>query len=54
VEWLTEVEPSILHGPDQNYHWERTEKPTNVHVVRDIDEEAMKRNFFDTLNRSSN
>jgi hypothetical protein len=48
--WLTLVEPSVVLGPDQEYRWQKVESPTTVHIIRDIDEEAMKVDFFDTLN----
>lgn len=49
-QWLTRVEPSVVLGPDQEYRWKKTDKPTHVTIIRDIDEEAMKVDFFDTLN----
>lgn len=48
--WLTLVEPSVVLGPDQEYRWQKTEQPTNVHIIREIDAEAMKADFFNTLN----
>ena len=48
--WLTLVEPSVVLGPDQEYRWKKVDSPTNVHFVRDIDEEAMKVDFINTLN----
>jgi len=48
--WLTLVEPSVVLGPDQKYRWQKVDSPTNVYIVRDIDEEAMKADFFATLN----
>ncbi|MFC1714606.1 PKD domain-containing protein [Candidatus Poribacteria bacterium] len=48
--WLKEVEPVKVLGPDQDYRWKRVEEPASVHVVRDIDEDAMKNDFFNTLN----
>jgi len=48
--WLTLVESSVVLGPDQEYRWQKVNSPANVHIVRDIDEEAMKVDFFDTLN----
>jgi inosine-uridine nucleoside N-ribohydrolase len=50
--WLTSVEPSQLLGPDQEYRWKKVDGPTNVYVIRDVDEEAMKTDFFKTLNGS--
>jgi len=48
--WLTRVEISVVLGPDQEYRWKKIDSPANVHIIRDIDEEAMKVDFFDTLN----
>ena len=48
--WLTLVEPSVVPGPDQEYRWQKVDSPTNVYIVRKIDAEAMKVDFFDTLN----
>jgi inosine-uridine nucleoside N-ribohydrolase len=48
--WLTSVEPSVVLGPDQDYRWQRVDSPTSVSVIRAIDVEAMKKDFFDTLN----
>jgi hypothetical protein len=48
--WLTLVEPSVVLGPDQKYRWKKVNSPANVHIIRDIDEEAMKVDFFNTLN----
>ena len=48
--WLTSVEPSVVLGPDQEYLWQKVDPPTNVCIIRDIDQEAMKGDFFATLN----
>ncbi len=48
--WLTLVEPSVVLGPDQEYRWKQVNSPTTVYIIRDIDQEAMKADFFDTLN----
>ncbi len=48
--WLTLVEPSEVLGPDQEYRWQKVDSPTHVYIVRTIDAEAMKVDFFDTLN----
>jgi len=48
--WLTRVEPSVILGPDQAYRWKKVDSPANVHIIRDIDQEAMKADFFNTLN----
>jgi len=48
--WLTLVEPSELLGPDQQYRYKKVDTPTSVYIIRDLDEEAMKADFFNTLN----
>ncbi len=48
--WLKLVEPSVVLGRDQEYRWQKVDSPTNVYIVRTIDAEAMKVDFFDTLN----
>jgi len=50
ADWLTLVEPSVVRGPDQEYRWEKVDYPTNVRVIREVDHESMKADFFDTLN----
>jgi len=44
------VEPSVVLGPDQQYRWKQVDSPTTVHIIRYIDAEAMKVDFFNTLN----
>lgn len=51
-DWLTLVEPSVVLGPDQEYRWEKVDYPTNVHVIREVDHEAMKADFFNTFNEN--
>jgi hypothetical protein len=48
--WLTSVEPSILTGPEDGFFWRKTEKPTHLRVIRTIHHEAMKNDFYATLN----
>jgi inosine-uridine nucleoside N-ribohydrolase len=48
--WLTAVEPSVLLGPEEEYRWQKTEQATNLNIIRAIDHEAMKKDFFNTLN----
>jgi hypothetical protein len=48
--WLKSIEPSAVLGPDQQYRWKKVDSSTNVHIIRDIDAEAMKVDFFNTLN----
>ncbi|WP_114749703.1 nucleoside hydrolase [Pleomorphovibrio marinus] len=50
LDWLTSVEPSSVQGPDQEYRWQKVESSTDVYIIREIDAEAMKADFFNTLN----
>ena len=50
LDWLKETEPVKVLGPKQDFRWKRVEKPASVHIVRDVDEDAMKNDFFNTLN----
>ena len=47
--WLKEVEPVVVAGPKGGYRWTKTDGPTPVRVIRQIDQEAMKRDVFDTM-----
>ncbi|MFW6163000.1 MAG: hypothetical protein ACODAJ_09540, partial [Planctomycetota bacterium] len=47
--WLKEVEPVTVGGPDKGYRWTKTDEPTPVRVIRQVDQAAMKRDLFDTL-----
>ena len=47
--WLKEVEPVTVAGPAQGYRWTKTAQPTAVRVIRQIDQEAMKRDLSDTM-----
>jgi hypothetical protein len=35
--------------PDQEYRLKKVDAPSNVYIIRDIDEEASKVDFFNTL-----
>ena len=52
-DWVTETEYVHLLGPDKGYLWQHSDEPTNLRLVRDIDEEAMKADFFETLNNKT-
>jgi hypothetical protein len=47
--WLKEVEPVVVAGPEGGYRWTKSDKPTPCRVIRQIDQEAMKRDVFDTM-----
>ena len=47
--WVKQAEPVTVGGPKEGYRWTKTDQPTPVRVIRQIDQEAMKRDVFDTL-----
>jgi hypothetical protein len=47
--WIRRVEPSILL-PQSPYRLQSTKESTNLNVVHEIDHEAIKKDFFNTLN----
>jgi hypothetical protein len=51
--WVKEVEPVTVAGPDGGYKWSKTDGPTTVRVLRQIDQEAMKEDIFNTLKGKS-
>ena len=47
--WVREIEYVQQHGVADGYTWEHTDSPTNIKVIREIDQAGMKRDLFDTL-----
>jgi hypothetical protein len=47
--WIKEVERVTIAGPDQEYAWTPSDDPNAVHVIREIDQQAMQRDLFDTM-----
>jgi chitodextrinase/inosine-uridine nucleoside N-ribohydrolase len=47
--WIHEVENVALGGPDERYRWRPADGPSNVKLIREIDQAAMKKDIFDTL-----
>ena len=47
--WIKEVENITVAGPDGQYAWTRSEDPRAVRVIREIDQQAMQRDLFDTM-----
>jgi inosine-uridine nucleoside N-ribohydrolase len=41
--WVKKTEPVVVAGPENGYRWTRTEQPTPVQVIREIDQQAMQR-----------
>jgi len=49
--WVREVEPVAIGGPEKDYRWTGVSREKmDARVIRQIDQEAMKREIFDTLN----
>jgi hypothetical protein len=47
--WVKKTEPVIVAGPDQGYRWTGTAQPTPVQVIRQIDQQAMQRDLFESM-----
>jgi acetyl esterase/lipase len=47
--WVKEAEDVTVGGPEDGFRWRRSDGPTNVKIIREIDQAAMKRDIFDTL-----
>ena len=49
-DWVTEVEPTYVSGPEEDYSWQPADGDSAVRLIRDIDGQAMKADLFNTLN----
>ena len=47
---MTEVEPTYVSGPEEDYSWQPADGDSAVRLIRDIDGQAMKADLFNTLN----
>ena len=47
--WIKEVERVTIAGPTERYAWTRSDDPLAVRVIREIDQQAMQRDLFDTM-----
>jgi PKD repeat protein len=47
--WVKETEPVVVAGPQNGYRWTRTEQPTPVRVIRQIDQKAMQMDLFNSM-----
>jgi acetyl esterase len=47
--WVKEVEHVVVSGPENKYRWGHSDSPTNVKLIREIDQQAMKEDIFNTL-----
>jgi hypothetical protein len=46
---VKEVELVNVGGPDVDYRWTKTDGPSSVRVIRQIDQSAMKMDIFNTM-----
>ena len=49
LDWVRETEPVIVAGPEDGYRWSRTDQPTTVRVIRQIDQKAMQMDLFESM-----
>ena len=47
--WIKEVERIDVAGSTEGYAWTRSDDPQAVRVIREIDQQAMQRDLFDTM-----
>ncbi|MBE0540042.1 MAG: PKD domain-containing protein [Verrucomicrobia bacterium] len=47
--WVKETEWVTVAGPGDGYRWTKSAAPTSVRVIRQIDQQAMQRDLFQTM-----
>ncbi len=47
--WVKRTEWVAVAGPESDYAWTPSEAPTSVRVIREIDQDAMKQDIFETM-----
>ena len=47
--WVKEVEAVTVSGPEDEYRWHHSDTPTNVKVIREIDQAAIKADIFNSM-----
>jgi len=47
--WVKQKEPITIAGPKQGYRWTKTDQHASVYVIRQINQEAMKADIFNTM-----
>ena len=47
--WVKETEWVTVAGPAEGYRWNKSASPTTVRVIRQIDQQAMQRDLFQTM-----
>ncbi len=50
LNWYQQIEDMDIANLDEEYAWKKIGGKSNIHVVWDIDEKAMKNDFFQTIN----
>ncbi len=49
-DWFSNEQPVILLDRFQDYRWETTTAPTNIRLIHNIDADAIKNDWFETIN----
>ena len=49
LNWIKQTEYVTVAGPEQGYRWTKTDEKTSVRVLRQIDQQAMKEDIFNTI-----
>jgi hypothetical protein len=47
--WVKATEPVTVAGPGAGYRWTKTDSPGSVRVIRQIDQQAIQRDIFETM-----
>jgi inosine-uridine nucleoside N-ribohydrolase/chitodextrinase len=47
--WVKQTESIVVAEPDKGYRWTATDRPTSVRVIRQVNQQAMKDDIFDTM-----
>jgi inosine-uridine nucleoside N-ribohydrolase len=47
--WVKESEPVLVSGPERGYAWTKIARASRVRLIRQIDQQAMKEDIFNTM-----
>ena len=47
--WIKETEFVTIAGPDNGYRWTHSSSPTSTRLIRQVDQQAMKKDIFDSM-----
>ncbi len=47
--WVKETEYVTIDGPDDKYQWVHSDTPTDVILIREVDQQAMKEDIFSSM-----